>query len=52
MFSTEQYASSRLKSFCAKANAMPSNALTAPSPITTQPAAAGTGSQPLKRTMP
>ena len=35
-----------------EANAMPSNALVAPSPITTQPAAGGTGSQPLKRTMP
>jgi hypothetical protein len=52
MFSTEQYASKRLKSFWAKANAIPSNALVEPGPITTQPAAGGTGSQPLKRTIP
>jgi hypothetical protein len=51
-FSTEQYASSRFTSSCAKANAMPSSELVAPSAMTTHPAALGIGSHPLKRTIP
>ena len=52
MFSTLWYASRRLRSCCASANATPITALVTPSAASTQPAPGGDGSQPLNRTSP